>query len=230
MSALAAPDTPVSPFASVLKYTMKKFLPSLGISAALLAANPLARAAPVDLRTWSAWGNTLVTSAAATVTTAFSDENPPPGSSGSALDINELESLLMVLPGTLGADAYEGSALRRSFTVFEDTRISFNWTLSTDNFDRNFADLAFALIDNRFVVPLAYAASTEVAGRFNYLYGAGTHTFGFGVVDIGDVVGVSALSVSALNFSPNAVPEPATWTLLMAGLGVLSVLVRRTRG
>ena len=208
---------------------MKKYLLALGISTVLLAFSPSARAAPVDLRSFTPLGNTLVTSATARLTTAFTGEDPPPGSSGSALDINDLEPQLMVIPGTLGVNAYEGSALQRTFTASGDTNISFNWTLSTHNFDRNFADFAFALIDNTLVVPLAYAASTEVAGLFNYLYGAGTHTLAFGVVDIGDYVGVSTLTVSELNFTSSAVPEPGTWTLLLAGLGTLSVLARRRR-
>ena len=171
-----------------------------------------------------------MTSATAKLTTAFSDEDLPLGSSGIALDINDLESQLRVISGTLGGDAYEGSALQQTFTATEDTSISFNWTLNTNNFDRNFADFAFALIDNRLVVPLAYAASTEVAGLFNHRFDAGKHTLAFGVVDIGDFLGVSTLTVSELNFTSSAVPEPATWTLLLAGLGAVSMLARRPRG
>lgn len=230
MSALAAPHTFALTSASVLKYTMKKRLLALSISTVLFAASPSTWAAPVDLRTFTPLGNTLVKSSTAKLTTAFFDEDPPPGSSGSALDINDLEPQLMVIPGTLGGNAYEGSALQQTFTASGDTNISFNWTLSTNNFDPNFADFAFALIDNRLVVPLAYAASTEVAGLFNHLYGAGTHTLAFGVVDIGDYVGVSTLTVSELNFTSNAVPEPGTWTLVLAGLGISCVLARRRRG
>ena len=216
-------------FAFVLKYTMKKHFLALSVSTVLLAAYTSAEAAPVDLRTFTPLGNTLLTSAAVKLTTAFSDEDLPPGSSGIALDINDLELQLRVISGTLGGDAYEGSALQQTFIASQDTSISFNWTLNTNNFDRNFADFAFALIDNTLVVPLAYAASTEVAGFFNHRYGAGTHTLAFGVVDIGDVDGVSTLTVSALNFTSNAVPEPATWTLLLAGLGAVSMLTRRPR-
>ena len=219
-----------STFAPVLKYTMKKYFLAFGISTVLLASSPSTWAAPVDLRTFAPLGNTLVKSASAKLTTAFTDEDPPPGSTGSALDINDLEPRLMVIAGTLGGNAYEGSALQQTFTASENTNVSFNWTLSTNNFDANFVDFAFALIDNRLVVPLAYAASTEVAGLFNYLYGAGTHTLAFGVVDIGDYVGVSTLTVSELNFTSNAVAEPGTWTLLLAGLGISCVFARRRRG
>ena len=50
----------------------------------------------------------------------------------------------------------------------------------------------------------------------------------FGVVDVGDVVGVSTLTVSGLAVS--AVPEPLSGVLLLAGLAALGAVAGRRAG
>ena len=206
---------------------MKKRLIAMTAATALTLASHLAGAAPVDLRTWAPLGDALVTPTTAKLSTAFSDENPLSGPLGSALDISALEPQLMAVPGTLGANAYEGSALMQNFAFMGGTRVSFNWTLGTENFDPNFADLAFALIDGTLLLRLANTASADVTGLFSYTFGAGNHTLAFGVVDIGDYVGVSTLTVSALDVSPTAVPEPGALSLILLGLGSLALMRRR---
>ncbi len=206
---------------------MKNRLIAMTVATALTLASHLAGAAPVDLRTWTPLGDALVTSTTAKLSTAFSDENPLSGPLGSALDISALEPQLMAVPGTLGANAYEGSALMQNFAFTGGTRVSFNWTLGTQNFDPNFADLAFALVDGTLLLRLANTASADVAGLFNYTFGAGNHTLAFGVVDIGDYVGVSTLTVSGLDVSPTAIPEPGALSLILLGLGSLALMRRR---
>ena len=208
---------------------MKKLLIAMTVASALAAASHSAWAAPVDLRTWTPLGDALVTSATAKLSTAFSDENPLSGALASALDISALEPLLMAIPGTLGANAYEGSALMQNFVFARGTRVSFNWSLGTENFDPNFADLAFALVDGNLLLRLANAASADVAGLFSYSFGAGNHTLAFGVVDIGDYVGVSTLTVSGLDVTATAIPEPASWSLILLALGSLSLIRHRCR-
>lgn len=211
---------------------MKKILTAVIFSGALAAASHSTSAAPVNLTAWTALGDTLVTAGAATVTTAFTDENPVSGPLGSALDINALEPRLMAAPGTLGLTAYEGSALMQNFAFSVASTIRFNWTLATLNFDANFADLAFALVDGSVLLPLANAASTDVSGLFSYTFSAGNHTLSFGVVDIGDYTGVSTLRVSGVDVTAagTAIPEPGTVALLLLGLGSIGVIGRRRRG
>jgi PEP-CTERM motif len=211
---------------------MKKQLITFAMSSVLAAASPSIWAAPVNLTVWTALGDTLVTATTATVTTAFTDENPVSGPMGSALDINLLEPRLMAAPGTLGLTAYEGSALMQSFVFTGSSTVRFNWTLGTENFDPAFADLAFALIDGSLLVPLANVSSTELTGLFSYTFGAGSHTLAFGVVDIGDYTGRSAFTVSGVDVTSAgaAVPEPGTAALLLLGLGSIGLLGRRRRG
>lgn len=198
---------------------MRKHLFGFGLAAALATISSPTLATPVNLTNWQALGDSLVTSGTATLTTAFDEGTPP---RGTALDINALEPQLLVTPGTLGFDAYEGSALMQSFTFLGSTNLSFNWILGTENFDPNYSDLAFVLV-NGTLVSLANAASTELSGLFSYTFGAGSHTLAFGVVDIGDYIGLSTLTVSGVDVSALAIPEPGSLGLLLAGLGILAV-------
>ena len=212
---------------------MKNTLTAFAVAATLAAASLCARAAPVNLNTWTPLGDALVTPATARLTTAFIDENPISGALASALDINLLEPSLMAVPGTLGLNAYEGSALMQNFVFSGAATVRFNWTLVTENFNANFADLAFALVDGSLLLPLANVASAEVAGLFSYTFGAGNHTLAFGVVDIGDYTGLSTLAVSNLDVTTTAIPEPGAWSLItlgLGGMGGLSLLsLRRSR-
>ncbi len=203
---------------------MKKLLLTISFAAAIAALHAPAVAAPVDLTSWLALGDALVSANSAKVTTAYSNETPL---AGIALDIIALESQLNTASGTLGVDALEGSALSQSFNFAASTSLSFNWTLGTDVFDAGFADLAFVLVDGTLLLPLANVTAAELSGVFNYTFGAGAHTLAFGVVDINDYTGVSILTVSDVNLAAGAVPEPGSLALMLAGLGLLSLRAKR---
>ena len=53
----------------------------------------------------------------------------------------------------------------------------------------------------------------------------GEYTFGFGVIDVDTTTVASGLLIDNVNFA--LVPEPTTWTLLLGGLGLLGVMLRR---
>ena len=150
------------------------------------------------------------------------------------------------LPGTplddpaSGVYTWEGSAASQTFTAAAGSTLAFKWTLSTlDQRDPTQADYAFAVIDGQ-VIKLgdAFAASTANAGagyaaQTGWLaYTAtfatgGTHTVSFGVVDVGDSIDTTALSVTGVSVS--AVPESSGLAMLAAGLGLLALQARRRR-
>ena len=132
--------------------------------------------------------------------------------------------MLNTASGTLGLNAYEGSALSQSFNLGSSATLSFNWTLGTVIFDAGFADLAFVLVDGNLLLPLANVTAAELVGAFSYAFSAGSHTLAFGVVDINDATGVSSLTVSNVNLATGngTVPEPGSLALMLAALGVFA--------
>ena len=207
---------------------MKNPLLSLCLTTALVGLQAPVLAAPVNLTAWLVSGDALVSANSASVTTAYTNESPL---AAGALDISLLEAQLSAPSGTLGANAYEGSALSESFNFAVSTYLSFNWTLGTDVFDAAFADLAFVLVDGTLLLPLANVTAAELSGAFNYTFSAGAHTLAFGVVDVNDVSGVSSLTVSNVNLAvvSSTVPEPGSLALMLAALGVFASTTRKRR-
>jgi hypothetical protein len=187
--------------------------------AALLMAASFTTQAQVALGDVAVGDNTV------TITTAGPDERTASGTD--ALWIDDLE-ISLALPGySLGSDAFEGSAYRQSLTAAAGSTFSFSWTLNTDAFDAKFTDRAFAVINGN-VLTLGSVAAGTVSGRFSHTFAtAGLYTVSLGVVDVNDTTGISSLSVSNVNVS--AVPEPETYALLLAGLGLMGAVARKRR-
>lgn len=197
---------------------MKNRLNTFGLAALLLAASWTAQAQ-------TTLGDVVIGSNTVTITNAGPGEGTLSGTD--ALWIDDLEGGL-ALPGySLGDDAYEGSAFSQTFTSAAGSTFSFNWTLNTDAFDAGFADRAFAVI-NGSVLTLGSVAAGAVSGSFSHTFSAaGLYTVSLGVVDVNDVAGVSSLQVS--NLQVTAVPEPETYALLLAGLGLVGAVARKRR-
>jgi hypothetical protein len=155
-----------------------------------------------------------------------------------------LEEFVGVAPGAFNPDpdnfvyAYEGSAASQSFTAAAGSSLSFQWDLSTlDQRDPTQADYAFVVIDGQVIrladafaatLPTADGAWTAHTGWMDYaatFTSGGTHTISFGVVDVGDYIDTSALSVTGVNLS--AVPESSTLALMGVGLALLALQRRR---
>ncbi len=206
---------------------MKNNFLTAGLAAVLctgLAAPALAQSA--DLRTWTAAGDVVVDSAgAARLTTAYLDETPV--SAGAALLFDELETALSLPAGSLAADTIEGSGLQLSFAAAASTTLQFDWRLSTVDFDAAQADRAFVLIDGGLLVSLGTVTASTVVGQFSHQFtGAGDHALAIVVMDVAAADRVSTLTLSNLQVS--AVPEPGSWALLLAGLGVVGVASLRS--
>ncbi|MEA5502280.1 PEP-CTERM sorting domain-containing protein [Halotia wernerae UHCC 0503] len=135
-----------------------------------------------------------------------------------------LEEFLDVPAGSLDPDPDNfvfstfGSAIKTTFTGIQTGDVfDFNWDFSTSD-----TDSAFVTINNS-VIPLA--ASGNV---FKYSFtNAGNYNVGIGIIDVGDSIGGSQLTVSNANLKP--VPEPLT---ILGSLTALSfgVAMRRRFG
>jgi hypothetical protein len=201
----------------------------LGLATVLCAAlSTPVLAQSADLHSWTAAGDVAIDgTGSARLSTAWDDEAPL--SAGSALLYYELESALSLPAGSLAADTIEGSGLQQRFATTAGSTLQFDWTLSTVDFDPAQADRAFVLIDGSLLAPLGTVAADAVGGHFSHSFGsAGNHALAILVMDVVAADRVSTLALS--NFSVSAVPEPGSWALLLAGLGVVGAAGLRGHG
>ena len=126
-----------------------------------------------------------------------------------------------------GSYAYEGAIASQSFMADAGQQLSFHWQFSSDETsgDPLFQDYAFAIVDGQFI-RLGGVGDTSGWQSFSTsLFGAGSHSVAFGVVDLGDTAVDSRLAVDAVSVS--AVPEPGSLALMLAGLAACGLLARR---
>ncbi len=201
---------------------------------ALLAGSAAAQAHTGSLAGWTVLGDVVAPAGAIVLTTAYAEAGDPDQpfnlSGNSAADITLVEAAagLPAYALDLPEPEYgrEGSLVTQSFTVAAGDTLRFSWSFST--LEDQFQDHAFAVIDGQ-VFTLATAGAPGLAAQtFELSFaGAGTATLALGVIDTGDFLGVSTLSVSGLTVT--AVPEPATIALWLAGLGLVGAATRRRR-
>lgn len=133
---------------------------------------------------------------------------------GGSVDDSDLEEFLDLVPGTLDglvdSEAFEGSAIKQTFTVEAGDIVSFDWNFLTNEGTPSdtFNDTAFLNV-NGFTFELADTGSNfvDAAGVDEFseqtgtqtltfaIANAGTYTIGFGVVDVGDAVVDSGLAI-----------------------------------
>jgi PEP-CTERM motif len=200
-------------------------------AAALAAQDAHAQATTTSLAGWSTQGDVVAASGAITLTTAFTDETPFNLSGTPAADITLIASAAGVAVTALDLpteQGYEGSLIGQSFAVAAGQSLRFDWSFAS--LDADFLDRAFVVIDGAVFTLATTAAPGAASQPFTYSFAnAHTATLAIGVIDTGDFYGVSSLSVSGLALAGGVapVPEPSSWALLAAGLGVVGWASRR---
>lgn len=182
--------------------------------------------APSDtLAGWSVTGDALATAGAISITTAWrgdGDPDTPFNLSGvAAADIAAVESAAGVAAYALDFAApdfaVEGSVIAQRFDAAPGLQLAFTWSFASA--EDLFEDHAFAVVNGR-IFALASRSSAAIGPQsFSVALTAGPVWLALGVVDTGDALGVSTLTISGLQVSP--VPEPAPAALLLAGLAAL---------
>ena len=205
------------------------------------------------LNGWSAIGDVNLQAGAILMTTAsvdFEDDFPEVAgafnaSGNPAIEtgvVGGLEQFIGIPFGDLDLDsntAYEGSALMQSFNVNAGDTLTFNWNYFTTEPNTGVTN---ELLDYAFVS--INGTVTMLANRFNavnpslpYDYTTGFQTYSqtfnnatfvtlaFGVVDTNDYIGTSALWFDNVA----VVPEPETYALMLAGLGLIGFVSRKRK-
>jgi len=195
---------------------------------------------------WTTTGDVSVQSGAAfltTASTAFDDDAPSlagafNSSGNAAVDTTGvLDAFSGLGVGALDPDpsslifAFEGSALKQTFSVNAGDTLSFDWQLVTND---PAADYAYVVINgaktNLALASIASTASTpfafeSAASLFSQTFAtAQSVTLGLGVVDVNDFSGTTALRLDNVTLTP--IPEPSTAAF---GLLAAAAMVRRRR-
>jgi hypothetical protein len=214
----------------------KKIALAAALSATMLGAQAVTTTTtPADttsLTGWSALGDVLAQSKTITLTTANAAVEESTRSGISAIGIDAVESAAGVSAYSLDwAEpewAQEGSVISQSFSVLAGQTLSFDWSFSSE--DSWALDHAFVTINGQLFTLANTATPGGLLNTFSYTFGqSGLVSLALGVVDTADVTGVSTLSVQNLAITA-AVPEPSTYAMLLAGLGMVGVAARRRRG
>ncbi len=159
---------------------------------------------------------------------------------GSMAGAAALEAFAGLPAGALsGIGGLVGSGLAQKVSTAAGEAISFSWKFMSNEPQNSPAnDLAFMVLDGALttlttVQTAAFVGSslspmldeTAYASFSTGPLGAGSHTLVFGVIDIPDSLGASALAVTGVAVA--AVPEPGSWALMLGGALAVSSLVRR---
>lgn len=196
---------------------------------------------------WTTTGDVAVQSGSAVLTTAYTTEQDDFPLAAGALNLSgnptvmaggDLELFSGLAAGALDLDslsqATEGSAMKATFTAGAGTMLSFDWQITTRDAAAG-ADYAFITI-NGALINLASASSATAAAtgdyftqtgvaHFEYVFqNGGDYTVTFGVVDVGDYSGTTALHLDNVNL---AVPEAGSSLLAIAGLSLATLRRKR---
>ncbi len=202
-----------------------------------------------SLTGWSTLGDVTTQSGGAFLTTAsldFQDDFPEDAgtfnASGTAaydIALGGFEAFAGLNAGDLDTPdfAYEGSLLKQTFSVNAGDTLSFNWNMFTN--EGTSADYAFIAINgvltklapasDAIIPSVPYDFSTGASVFSQSFAAASSVTLAFGVVDLTDYGVTSALWLDNVQLVAAPVPEPETYAMLLAGLGLMGAVARRRK-
>jgi len=121
---------------------------------------------------------------------------------------------------------FESSLLSYFFTAVADTVVSFDWSyLTHDDNGSSYDTLSYLLGGQSFQLSADESFDAQGGSVSSLLVKAGT-TFGYQMNSLDSWGGSGVGTVTNFN-AVAAVPEPASVALMLAGLGLLGVVVRR---
>lgn len=203
-----------------------------GATLALAAGGAHAQANTGSLAGWTALGDASAASGAITLTTAFLDGGSDQAgnvSGTSAVDYLALTAALSQPADALDVpfeEATEGSLVMQTFNMLAGQQLSFTWSYTT--VETLFSDRAFVSINGTLSTLATLLAPGAPSNVLSFTAASsGPVTLAVGVVDTGDYLGVSRLTIGNLQVS--AVPEPASLAMLLAGLSLVGAAAARRR-
>lgn len=197
---------------------------------------------------WSLLGDVTTQSGGAFLTTASLGQDDFPEDAGtfnasgtSAYDValGGFETFAGLNAGDLDTPdfAYEGSLLKQTISVNAGDTLSFNWNMFTnEGASQDYAFIAIGGVltklspaSNAIIPSVPYNFSTGASVYSQTFASASSVTLAFGVVDLTDYGVTSALWLDNVKLVAAPVPEPETYAMLLAGLGLMGAAARRRK-
>lgn len=201
------------------------------------------------LGAWSVFGT------ASTVGTSAATEGSKVGlvhaTEGGADNAAQLQAFVGVFGDNLrpqpdSSDAFAGgSAISQSFNAKKGDLVSFDWRFVTNELQPLSTDFSFVVLNGKATVLMDRTSSLPIgAGVLDFESSTdwrrmtlvadhdGINTVSFGVMQTLDTSFSSAMVVDKFEVNPGAtapVPEPETYAMMLAGLGLLAAVARRRK-